>query len=227
MAHRLFDERGFGAVTMADIARAADVATQTIFNNFPSKEALFFDGRAPWVDGPAAAVRERAAGVAPLDALHAHLLDAVHSYALSRSSEDRARFIALVEAAPSLQAHERALTFEAEVRLREALDEAWAAAGDLPAHGTAAVVAATWLAITRSLLAVERRIADTGLDPQAMADGITAVTLQVLEVVRLGLETHLAPAESAGTPATIRGGAGVPTLDEDRPLTSVGEDAGE
>ncbi|GAA0380446.1 hypothetical protein Acor_02000 [Acrocarpospora corrugata] len=42
-AQRLFAERGFEAVTVAEIAVAADVATKTIFNYFPAKEQLFFD----------------------------------------------------------------------------------------------------------------------------------------------------------------------------------------
>ncbi|GAA0986871.1 hypothetical protein GCM10009555_065160 [Acrocarpospora macrocephala] len=42
-AQRLFAERGFEAVTVAEIAVAADVAAKTIFNYFPTKEQLFFD----------------------------------------------------------------------------------------------------------------------------------------------------------------------------------------
>src|SRR3954471_13236128 len=41
-ARRLFGERGFEAVTVAEIARAADVSTQTVFNYFPTKEDLVY-----------------------------------------------------------------------------------------------------------------------------------------------------------------------------------------
>ena len=41
-ARELFAERGFEAVTVADIARAADVSAQTVFNYFPTKEDLFY-----------------------------------------------------------------------------------------------------------------------------------------------------------------------------------------
>lgn len=40
---RLFIERGFDAVTVADVARAADVAEKTVYNHFASKAELFFD----------------------------------------------------------------------------------------------------------------------------------------------------------------------------------------
>ena len=43
MATRLFIERGFDNVTVAEIAEAANVAKMTVFNYFPRKEDLFFD----------------------------------------------------------------------------------------------------------------------------------------------------------------------------------------
>ena len=69
VAQRRFDEDGFDAVTIADIARECDVAVQTVFNHFATKEELFYDGRTPWVDGLANAVRARTPSVAPLTAL--------------------------------------------------------------------------------------------------------------------------------------------------------------
>src|SRR5919198_3702495 len=41
-AWRLFADRGFDQVTVAEVARAAQVATATVFNYFPTKEDLFF-----------------------------------------------------------------------------------------------------------------------------------------------------------------------------------------
>src|SRR3954466_13771955 len=73
-AQRLFDERGFDAVTIADVAAEADVAVQTVFNHFATKEELFFDGRVRWVEGAAAAVRGRAPADPPLAALHRYIV---------------------------------------------------------------------------------------------------------------------------------------------------------
>lgn len=42
-ATRLFVERGFDNVTVAEIAEAANVSTMTVFNHFKRKEDLFFD----------------------------------------------------------------------------------------------------------------------------------------------------------------------------------------
>jgi AcrR family transcriptional regulator len=41
-ALKLFGERGFDEVTVAEIARAADVSEQTVYNHFPTKERLLF-----------------------------------------------------------------------------------------------------------------------------------------------------------------------------------------
>ena len=42
-AARLFDTVGYESVRMKDIARAADVSEQTLYNYFPTKEHLIFD----------------------------------------------------------------------------------------------------------------------------------------------------------------------------------------
>src|ERR1043165_7705016 len=41
-ARQLFGERGFEQVTVAEIARASEVSTQTVFNYFPTKEDLVY-----------------------------------------------------------------------------------------------------------------------------------------------------------------------------------------
>jgi AcrR family transcriptional regulator len=43
VAARLFRARGYDRVRMRDIARAADVSDQTLYNYFPTKEHLVFD----------------------------------------------------------------------------------------------------------------------------------------------------------------------------------------
>lgn len=64
LATELFIERGFDHVTVAEVAKAADVAVQTVFNHFPAKEDLFFDAQDWWL-GPAQAIRETPAPEPP------------------------------------------------------------------------------------------------------------------------------------------------------------------
>src|ERR671925_604506 len=61
-ARRLFTERGFERVTVAEIARAADVSEQTVFNYFPTKEDLVYWRLESFEQDLLAAVRDREPG---------------------------------------------------------------------------------------------------------------------------------------------------------------------
>jgi len=68
-AMRLFDERGFHATTITDIAAAAEVAPRTFFAYFPSKEAVVFHNLDRDLDSLASALRDRLPGETAFDAL--------------------------------------------------------------------------------------------------------------------------------------------------------------
>jgi AcrR family transcriptional regulator len=72
-AHRLFGERGFDGVTVAEVARGAEVSEATLFNYFPTKEDLFYSGLEAFGDRLIAAVRDRPAGA--LDAVRSIVLE--------------------------------------------------------------------------------------------------------------------------------------------------------
>src|SRR5919106_4490102 len=66
-ARRLFAERGFDTVTVAEVAAAADVSEKTVFNHFPTKEDLAFAGREEGLAQVVAAIAERPPGSSVLD----------------------------------------------------------------------------------------------------------------------------------------------------------------
>src|SRR3954466_14048069 len=66
-ARRLFAERGFDAVTVAEVAAAADVSEKTVFNHFATKEDLAFAGREEGIAQFVAAIADRPAGSSVLD----------------------------------------------------------------------------------------------------------------------------------------------------------------
>src|SRR3954447_17547256 len=113
-ARAMFAARGFESVTIADIAAAADVAVQTVFNHFPTKEELFFDGRTPWVEGAAEAVRSRPPSAPPLHALREYIVAMVTALTDTPADEQRRSFVATLEGSPTLRAHELELLREAE-----------------------------------------------------------------------------------------------------------------
>jgi AcrR family transcriptional regulator len=73
-ARRLFAERGFERVTVAEIARAAEVSEQTVFNYFPTKEDLVYWRLQSFEDELLATIRERETGEPALAAFGRFLL---------------------------------------------------------------------------------------------------------------------------------------------------------
>ena len=189
VAQRRFDEDGFEAVTIADIARECDVAVQTVFNHFATKEELFFDGRTPWVDTLADSVRRRDPSVAPLSALRAHLVDMVTELVASHRCPNRRRYIATLEASDTLRAYERELVHDSELKLRDALLDAWAADENIAAADPASaapVIAAIWVAASRTLVVTQRPRLGDGADPDLAAADVMNMAQRVLCQLELG-----------------------------------------
>jgi AcrR family transcriptional regulator len=219
IAHEMFAERGFDSVTIADIAAAADVAVQTVFNHFATKEELFFDGRTPWVDGPAEAVRSRDASVSPLTALRAYLVELSGLLVGSLCTEERRRYRAILQASEALRVREGELIFEAERRLAAALRDTWAA--DLGAHGhvtpadpqlAAPLLAGIWLTAARVLIEENRALVSEGADPAEAAAAVEHSAERLftqmqaafaLMVGKPGAHTH---ADNGWPPAVRRAG---------------------
>src|SRR4051794_1108117 len=74
-ATRLFLTSGFHAVSVDQIAAAAEVSKRTLFKYFPSKEDLVIGSFAAHADEAARIVLSRPAGTSPLAALHEQFLD--------------------------------------------------------------------------------------------------------------------------------------------------------
>ncbi len=109
VATRLFIERGFDNVSVADIAHEADVARKTVFNYFPRKEDLVFDRE----EEVRVLVREALAGregrspVAAFQTLMRTLLETGHP--LFRITERPIQFWRTVAESPALTARAREL----------------------------------------------------------------------------------------------------------------------
>src|SRR6059058_40801 len=74
-ARRLFARRGFEHVTVAEIARVAEVSEQTVFNYFPTKEDLVYWRLGDFEEELIAAIRERSPGESALAAFGRFLLE--------------------------------------------------------------------------------------------------------------------------------------------------------
>ncbi len=101
-AMRLFVQRGFDRVTVAEVAAAAGVSEKTVFNYFPTKEDLFFDEAPAREAALVDAIRARAPGESILAALRR--LQTAECTRLS--SPGFATFARIIEESPALQLKE-------------------------------------------------------------------------------------------------------------------------
>nr|BFE59720.1 TetR/AcrR family transcriptional regulator [Dactylosporangium thailandense] len=76
-AARLFAERGYEQVTVSEIARAAEVAEQTLYNYFPTKEQLVTDREAEIQERLTDLIRSRPAGTSPAAAIRGFVLETI------------------------------------------------------------------------------------------------------------------------------------------------------
>ena len=109
VATRLFVERGFDNVSVADIAHEADVARKTVFNYFPRKEDLVFDREeeARAMVRKALANRDGRAPIAAFQTLMRTLVETQHP--LFRITERPIQFWRTVAESPALTARAREL----------------------------------------------------------------------------------------------------------------------
>lgn len=101
-ARRLFAERGFDAVTVAEVAAAADVSEKTVFNHFATKEDLVFAGGETRLAELEAAIAQRPAGTSVLDVFRANSEAMLDTIAAGEGAE-RLVVPRIVRDSPALQ----------------------------------------------------------------------------------------------------------------------------
>jgi AcrR family transcriptional regulator len=154
-ARALFIERGFEAVTIDEIAGAAEVSRMTVFNYFPAKEDLVYWRLENFEDKMLAAVRARRRGESIPAAFARFVL--THRLLGQRDSAETDSLMALtrtIAASPALLARESQI-FE---RYAAALAELIAAETAADEHDVAPWVAANALmGVHRSLVTLTRQ----------------------------------------------------------------------
>jgi AcrR family transcriptional regulator len=121
VATAMFIERGFDAVTVADVAAAAEVSVATIFNYFETKEDLFFDREGEMIAAQARVIGARAKGETIVTAIHRQLRAAIDVELPGLIERDVARFVATVQASPALRARVRLALEKLEASLAAAI----------------------------------------------------------------------------------------------------------
>ena len=158
-ARELFAERGFDAVTVAEIARAADVAEATVFNYFPTKEDLFYSRLEAFEEELLEAVRKREPGASVLAAFRGFLLGQRGVLAMKSSDGDD-------EATKQIQTVTRVITESPALLARERQ------------------VFALYAESLAALIAEETNSAPNDIAPRAVANALLGVHRALIDYVR-------------------------------------------
>ena len=189
-ARRLFAERGFEGVPVAEVARRADVSEATVFNYFPTKEDLFYSSLEEFEEKLLAAVRDRKPGTSVLAAFRDFMLVERGVFDMKAAGGDdeateRVRTITrVITESPALLARERQVLDEYSSSLAAVIaEETGAAAGDvLPA-----AVANALIGVHRSLIDYVRERTLAGARASQISRGVRAQAKKAFAQLEEGL----------------------------------------
>ena len=194
IAWRLFADRGFDAVRVAEIAREARVSEATVFNYFPRKEDLLYSRLDDFGERLLAAVDSRPPGASVLDAVRTFLTGATGLLAQVAAGDDEAlvrlRIVhRMIADSPTLRAREQQAITDATTALAALL----AAEPDDTAgtdEVTAYVAANALMGVHRALIDLVRRrvLADEASDQ--LADDVRAQGTRAFALLAHGLADH-------------------------------------
>ena len=186
-ANRLFAERGFDAVTVAEIARAADVSEVTVFNYFPTKEDLFYGTMQFFEEQLLRAVRDRPAGESALTTFRRVLLESSRNLAPPERGDLIETAARMIKSSPGLQAREQ------QIVARYTQDLAALLAADTGARSDdveAAGVAAALMGVHRAVVAFVRAEVLSGRRGQALARVMRTQAARAFDRLETGMGSY-------------------------------------
>jgi AcrR family transcriptional regulator len=186
-ARGLFVTRGFERVTVAEIARAANVSEATVFNYFPTKEDLVYYRMEIFETEMLAAIRERPAGESILGAFGRFILEPRGLLAAEDEGavEILASITRVIAESPALLARER------QILDRYARTLAWIVAdetGRSPDDVEPYVIANALIGAHRALLDFTRGRILAGARNPRLAREVRAQGKRALAVLEQGLD---------------------------------------
>jgi AcrR family transcriptional regulator len=194
-ARRLFEAKGFDRVTVAEIARAADVSEVTVFNYFSTKEDLFYGGMQFFEEELIEAVRSRPTGEPALKAFRRRLLAGADRLAAKQSAEAILKAAYVISTSPSLATREREIVDRYTARLAELLaEETGADAGDVVAVSVASALMTTHRALVNH---VRRRVV-AGQRGERLAEDYRAQARRAFARLERGLGDYAVRPQASG-----------------------------
>jgi AcrR family transcriptional regulator len=185
-ARRLFAQRGFEAVPVAEIARQAEVSEATVFNYFPTKEDLVYNRLEAFEEELLSSIRDRAPGESVLEAF-ARFVSTPRGLLASHDPEQVEHLAAItrvITQSPALLAREQQIY----ARYTEALaallaTESGARGGDIEPW----IVAHALVGLHQAIVDYSRREILAGTRNPTLARRVRRQTQQGLKLLSHGL----------------------------------------
>ncbi len=186
-AMRLFLDRGFDAVTIAEVAEAAEVDAKTIYNYFPSKPDLVYHRLEDFETGLLDAVYNRKPGESILAAFARFALGAQGLLGDEWASKRLRAIARMITASDTLLAYEEQIFARYTASLAALLaEETGARTGDL----VPSVVAHSLIGLHRSLVDYVRRGTLTGKPNATLARELRAQARRAVAGLEHGLADY-------------------------------------
>jgi AcrR family transcriptional regulator len=188
VATHMFLTRGFDAVTISEVAEAAEVAKMTVTNYFPRKEDLVFDRAGAIVGSLADAIADRRDAEGILAAIRRDYAEraARADVTLGLSSPE---FAGMITASPVLAARNREMLEQAERALGDAI-----AAETGPATSAAdvqqRVVAGLLASVHRTLYAEATRRSLAGESHEDICEALAAAATRAFDLLEPALGSY-------------------------------------
>ncbi|WP_410676147.1 TetR/AcrR family transcriptional regulator [Amycolatopsis sp. cmx-4-68] len=183
-AARLFAERGYEHVSVSDVAREAEVAEQTVYNYFRSKEQLVTDREEQIRHRLCDLVRNRPAGTSPAAAIRAFVLDSVAGIRRIPPELWQGELGHLAAISPAVHR----LALELTDRQAEAIAEAIADTTPVPPE-IARLQGIALAGVFRIIIAEAGRRTVEGETQDAIADGLHPIIENILDELDRWLTT--------------------------------------
>jgi AcrR family transcriptional regulator len=176
-AARLFGDRGYEQVAVLDVAEAAEVSEQTVYNYFPTKKDLVFDLEEDQRDRLTGLIRNRPAGTSPAAAIRDDALSFVESIRSVPTEQTRGGLDYLAAISPTV----RQLALDMTDRLADALAAALTETtpGLQPQLAKVQGIALAWVYQTITDESGRRRIA--GQDSPQIANELRPIITTIID----------------------------------------------
>jgi len=189
---RLFNERGFDNVRITEVAEAADVSVNTVFNHFGTKEELFFGPVETMEARLAQFVVGRRSGEPLITFLRRHLRESIEKIREAPRDQAGAEGFAAMrqvfQCSPALQVHAAHLARSMGRTIEDALTEALARdAGAGPDDVIPRFVASQMITLFATLFNESERRRRAGQTPDEIHAALNAAVGTALDMLEHGI----------------------------------------